>query len=101
MRLETGNTSGWVYGQIQDQGCLLSSYTLVNKSAVNVNADLAIRRSTGAFNITPQSVQIFPGSMYPYGHLPIPVNMDKGDRVALLVTGGSVDYTFSYSKPED
>lgn len=101
MRLEAGNTSGWVYGQIQDQGCLLSSYTLVNKSAVNVNANLAIRRSTGAFNIAPLNVQIFPGGMYPYGQLPIPVRMDKGDKVALLVTGGSVDYTFSYSNPED
>ena len=97
MRLETGNTSGWVYGQMQDEGCILSSYTLVNMSGVNINANLAIRRGNQAFNISPQDVQIFPGGMYPYGQLPIPVNMEAGDRVALLVTGGQVAYTFSYN----
>lgn len=97
MRLETGNTSGWVYGQLQDEGCILSSYTLVNKSGGTISADLSIKRGGETYNIAPQNMQIVAGSMYPYGNLPIPVNMDAGDRVALLVTGGSCDYSFSYN----
>lgn len=99
MLSEAGNTSTAVYGSIANEGRILSSYTIVNKSLTNVNANLAVRRSGLNVNIIPKDTQIFPGAMYPYGTLPIPVGMNSGDNVVLIVTGGSVDYSFSYSKP--
>lgn len=98
MLSEVGNTSTAVYGSIANEGRVLSSYTIVNKSSGVIGANLAIRRSSHNIDIIPKDTQIDVGSMYPYGFLPIPVGMNSGDNVVLIVTG-EVDYSFTYSKP--
>ena len=96
MRLETGNTSGWVYGQLQKQGVVLSSFSIVNKSATPVNANLYLQRNNNNYSLIPVNTPIYGNDMYPRG-IVNEINMDGGDRVVLLVTGGNVDYTFSYN----
>jgi hypothetical protein len=98
MPSEIGNTATSVYGGIANEGRILSSYTLVNKTSGAIGANLAIKRGNVAVDIIPKDIQIYPNGMYPYGQLPIPVIMNANDQVVLIVTG-SCDYTFSYSNP--
>ena len=99
MRLEAGNTSGWVYGQVQKQGVVLNEFSIVNKGATPVNANLYLRRNNTNYSLIPVNTPIYGNDMYPRS-LINPVNMDSGDSVVLLVTGGNVDYTFSYNPPK-
>lgn len=98
MLSEIGNTSTNVYGQIANEAVVLKSYTIINKTGGTVGANLGIKRSGVTVNIIPKDTQIYPGAMYPYGQICIPITMNGGDQVVLLVTG-NVDYTFSYSLP--
>ena len=98
MLSEAGNTSTAVYGSVANEGRILSSYTIVNKSAGVVGANLAIRRNSLNIDVIPKDTQIQPNAMFPYGTLPIPIGMNANDSVVLIVTG-NVDYTFTYSKP--
>lgn len=96
MRLETGNTSGWVYGQLQKQGVVLSSFSIVNKSATPVNANLYLQRNNNNYSLIPVNTPIYGNDMYPRG-IVNEINMDSGDRVVVLLAGCNVDYTFSYN----
>lgn len=98
MPLDLGNTSTSFYGIAINEGRLLSSYTIVNKSLGVVTANLAIRRNNSDFDIIPKNTTIQPNEMYPYGQLPIPIEMNAGDGVVLIVTGGNVDYSLSYER---
>jgi len=99
MLLEIGNTSTAVYGSVANEGRILNSYTIVNKTAGTVNANLAIRRNSLNVNIIPKDYPIPANQMYPYGQLPIPIGMDANDQVVLIVTG-NVDYSFTYKIPD-
>lgn len=92
-----GNTSGFVYGGTLNEGAILSSYTLVNKTGVPSNVNLAIQRSGVNINVIPVNMPIYGNSMYPNGFQPIPVTINSGDQIVLAVTGGSIDYSISYS----
>lgn len=96
MRLQTGNTSGWVYGQMQQQAVMLSGFTIVNKGATPINANLYVNRSNVKYSIIPVNTPIYGNDMYPRTEIN-PINLDSGDSVVLLVTGGDADYTFSYN----
>lgn len=98
MLSEIGNTSTNVYGSVAPEGRVLNSYTIVNKSAGTVGANLAIKRNGVTVNIIPKDTQIYVGGMYPYGQICIPIGMNPSDQVVLIVTG-NVDYTFNYSPP--
>lgn len=97
MPLELGNTSTFVYGNIANEGRVLSSFTIVNKTTNSVNANLAIRRGNGSYNIIPKDTPIYGNQMYPTGVFN-PIQLNANDKVYLAVTG-EVDYTFSYEKP--
>ncbi len=97
MPLEVGNTGTLVYGIVANEGRVLSSFTIVNKTASPVNANLAIRRNSVNYNIIPKDTPIYGNSMYPTGVFN-PIQMNSGDGVVLAVTG-NVDYSFSYEKP--
>lgn len=93
-----GNTSGWVYGGTLNEGAVLNSYTLVNKSGTPAIVNLAIKRSGVNVNVIPQNTPVYGNSMYPNGFQPIPVEMNSGDQIVLIVTGGNIDYSISYNK---
>lgn len=99
MLSQIGNTSTNVYGEIANEGRILSSYTIVNKTAGTVGVNLGIKRNGVTVGIIPKDTQIYAGGMYPYGHLPIPVGMNAYDQVVLLVTD-NVDYSFTYKIPD-
>ncbi len=94
-----GNTSGFVYGNIINEGILINSYTFVNKTGVTANANLAIKREGINVNIIPINTPIYGNMMYPSGFQPIPVEMISGDQIVLEVTAGNIDYSISYTKP--
>lgn len=94
-----GNTSGFVYGNVLNEGALISSYTLVNKTGGTVHANLAIKRSGVNVNIIPVNTPIYGNMMYPNGFQPIPVEINSGDQIVLEVTSGNIDYSISYTKP--
>ena len=90
-----GGQYGGQEGQ-QRQGVVLSSFSIVNKSATPVNANLYLQRNNNNYSLIPVNTPIYGNDMYPRG-IVNEINMDSGDRVVLLVTGGNVDYTFSYN----
>ena len=95
-----GNTSGYVYGNVFNEGVLLNSYTLVNKNGGTATAKLAIKRGGTNINIIPVNTPVYGHLMYPSGFQPIPVEMITGDQIVLEVTSGNLDYSISYTKPK-
>ncbi len=90
-----GNTSSSIYSIPYNEGCTLESFTLVNKTAGTVTANLAIRENETDYQIIPVNTPIYGNTMYSSD---LKRQMDAGQNLHLVVNG-STDYVFSTGKP--
>lgn len=91
-----GNTSTSIYSIPYNEGCTLESFTLVNKTAGMVTANLAIRENEIDYQIIPVDTPIYGNMMYSSD---LQRQMAKGQNLHLIVTD-SVDYHFSTGQPK-
>lgn len=89
-----GNTGSSIYSIPYNEGCTLDSFTIVNKTAGTVTANLAIRENNTDYQIIPVDTPIYGNQMYQSDLLR---KMNGGNSLHLIVTG-SVDYQFNTSK---
>jgi len=90
-----GNTSSSIYSIPYNEGCTLESFTLVNKTAGTVTANLAIRENNTDYQIIPVNTPIYGNQMYSSD---LRRQMNAGNNLHLIVDG-SIDYQFSTGKP--
>lgn len=91
-----GNTSTSVYLIGYNEGLTLESFTLVNKTAGTVTANLAIRELEQDYQIIPVNTPIYGNQMYSSD---LKRQMNAGDKVHLVVDG-DIDYHFSTGKAQ-
>lgn len=91
-----GNTSGSVYLIDYNEGCTLESFTLVNKTAGTVTANLAIRENETDYYIIPVNTPIYGNQMYSSY---LQRQMNANNKIHLVVNA-EVDYQFSTGKPK-
>lgn len=91
-----GNTSGSVYLINANEEVTLNTFTLVNKTAGMVMANLAIRENEIDYQVIPVDTPIYGNGMYSSD---LQRQMNAFNKVHLVVDG-SVDYQFSYIKPK-
>lgn len=91
-----GNTASSVYLINATEGVTLESFTLVNKTAGTVTANLAIREGETDYQIIPVDTPIYGNQMY---FSDLQRQMNPYNKVHLIVNG-SVDYQFSTGKPK-
>lgn len=89
-----GNTSSSVYLINYNEGLTLESFTLVNKTAATVTANLAIRENETDYQIIPLNTPIYGNQMY---YSDLQRQMNAFNKVHLVVNG-EVDYHFSTGK---
>lgn len=91
-----GNTGVSIYTIPYNEGCTLESFTLVNKTAGTVTANLAIRDNNTDYQIIPVNTPIYGNQMYSSD---LQRQINGGQNFHLVVTG-EVDYQFSTGKPK-
>jgi len=89
-----GNTSDSIYSIPYNEGYVLESFTLVNKTAGTVTANLAIRDNNTDYQIIPVNTPIYGNQMYSSD---LRRNLNAGNNIHLVVNG-STDYHFSTGK---
>lgn len=90
-----GNTGTSIYTIPYNEGYVLSSFTLVNKTAGTVTANLAIRENETDYQIIPVNTPIYGNKMYSSDLIR---NLNAGNNLHLVVDG-STDYQFNTKKP--
>jgi len=87
-----GNTSTSFYNITYPEGCVLESFSLVNRTDLPVTANLAIKRGSNSYYIIPQGTVL--ASMYGFYESSVKRNLLANDQIVLAVSG-STDYNFS------
>lgn len=86
-----GNTGVSIYTIPYNEGCTLESFTLVNKTAGTVTANLAIRDNNTDYQIIPVNTPIYGNQMY---SSELKRNLNANNQIHLTVNG-LVDYQFN------